>query len=186
MRATRSFFLFFAFQTLSSFHPFLYPSGSWMIPAALFKGQLGPLRSFRSPNVTTNSSSRPLRLNPPLVPPWFVEMPVPDGVLSKASFTPLSAAWATSRFTAPWCHSKTAQLKNSSERKPLSPSFSHHNPPPTPPQKNTTACPDWLSCGSKTTPRPPPTFPCPTWRAWTINRWRSQNRRAHSPLNFFF
>lgn len=36
-----------------------------MIPAALFKGQLGPLRSFRSPNVTTNTSSRPLRLNPP-------------------------------------------------------------------------------------------------------------------------
>lgn len=56
-------------------------------------------------------------------------MPVPDGVLSKASFTPLSAAWATSRFTAPWCHSKTAQLKNSSQRKPLSPSFSHRNPP---------------------------------------------------------
>lgn len=62
-------------------------------------------------------------------------MPVPDGVLSKASFTPLSAAWATSRFTAPWCHSKTAQLKNSSQRKPLSPSFSHRNPPQkTPPR----------------------------------------------------
>lgn len=55
-----------------------------------------------------------------------------------------------------------------------------------PPPKNTAACPDWLSCGSKTTPRPPPTFPCPTWRAWTIERWRSQNTRAHSPLETFF
>lgn len=52
-------------------------------------------------------------------------MPVPDCTPSKSSFTPLSTAWAPLRFTAPWCHWKTAQLKNSSQRKPLSPPFSH-------------------------------------------------------------
>lgn len=66
MRTTRFFFFSLPdFIFLSSFSLPLGARGSWMILAALFKGQLGPLRSFRSPNVTTNTSIRPLSLTEP-------------------------------------------------------------------------------------------------------------------------
>lgn len=154
-----------------------------MIPAALFKGQLGPLRSFRSPNVTTNTSSRPLRLNPP--PSSYHH-----GLLKCQSQTacyqrPHSHPSAQPEQRRDLLHLGAIRRLHS-WRIPLRENrLVLHFPIATPP-KNTAACPDWLSCGSKTTPRPPPTFPCPTWRAWTIDRWRSQNTRAHSPLKTFF
>lgn len=54
-----------------------------MILAPLFKGQLGPLRSFRSPSVTPNTSSRPpsVCLDPPPPPPIPPPPPYLYGVL---------------------------------------------------------------------------------------------------------